>query len=107
MTKTSLASKFKLDVRGAFLRRTDLSYASLRGANLTGADFTNAILRGADLEDAILDHTVLKGADLTGARNLTLSQLRKAILDERTKLPVGFTFSEIRSGEKNEVRSQE
>jgi uncharacterized protein YjbI with pentapeptide repeats len=53
-SKTSLASKFKLDVRGAFLRRTDLSYASLRGANLTGADFTNAILRGADLEDAIL-----------------------------------------------------
>ena len=97
MTKSNLARKFKLDVRGAFLRRTNLSDASLRGANLTSADFTNAVLRGADLQDAILDGTVLKGADLTGARNLTLSQLRKAILDEGTKLPDGFSLNEIRS----------
>ena len=101
MTKASLASKFKLDVRGAFLRRTDLSSASLRGANLSGADFTNAILRGADLEGALLDGTVLKGADLTGAQNLTLSQLRKAILDERTKLPDGFSLTEINANQKD------
>jgi uncharacterized protein YjbI with pentapeptide repeats len=96
MTDANLAQKFKLDVHGAFLRRTDLSNASLRAANLTDADFSNAILRGADLKDAILDGTVLKGADLTGARNLTVSQLRKAILDETTKLPDGFSLSEIR-----------
>jgi uncharacterized protein YjbI with pentapeptide repeats len=99
MTNSNLARKFKLDVRGAFLRRTDLSNASLRAANLTGADFTNAILRGADLKDAILEGTVLKGADLTGARNLTVPQLRKAILDERTKLPQGLSLNEIRSSE--------
>ena len=100
MTETSLATKFKLDVRGAFLRRTDLSNASLRAANLMGADFTNAILRGTDLKDAVLDGTILKGADLIGARNLTLSQLRKAILDERTKLPDGFSLNEVRASEK-------
>lgn len=97
MTDTSLARKFRLDVHGAFLRRTDLSNASLRGANLAGADFTNAILRGADLEGAIMDRTVLRGADLTGARNITLAQLKNAILDERTKLPQGFTLREIRA----------
>jgi len=97
MTNANLTTKFKLDVRGAFLRRTDLSNASLRAADLTGADFTNAILRGADLKDAILDGTVLKGADLSGARNLTISQLRKAILDEKTKLPEGLSLSQIRA----------
>ena len=97
MTDTGLARKFRLDVRGAFLRRTDLSNANLRGANLTRADFTNAILRGADLEDAILDGTVFRGADLTGVRNITLAQLKNAILDERTKLPQGFSLREIRA----------
>jgi uncharacterized protein YjbI with pentapeptide repeats len=97
MTVISLAKKFRLDVRGAFLRRTDLSNASLRGANLTDADFTNAILRGADLEGAILDGTVLRGADLTGVRNVTLAQLKNAILDEKTKLPHGFSLRDIRA----------
>jgi uncharacterized protein YjbI with pentapeptide repeats len=95
MTNARSAKDFKLDVRGAFLRRTDLSRASLKGANLTGADFSNAILRGADFEDAVLDGTVLKGADLTGAKNLTLSQLRKAVLDETTKLPVGILIKDV------------
>ena len=85
----------KLDLSGAFLRRTDLSAASLKEANLKGADFTNAIFRGADFEDAIPDGTILKGADLTGAKNLTLSQLRAAVLDSTTKLPEGFSISEI------------
>lgn len=86
----------KLDLSGAFLRRTDLSSASLKEANLRGADFTNATFRGADFEGAILDGTILKGADLTDAKNLTLSQLRAAVLDDMTKLPDGFSISEVR-----------
>jgi uncharacterized protein YjbI with pentapeptide repeats len=78
---------FKLDVHGAFLRRTDLSFASLRGANLTRADFTGALLRGADLEGAVMQGTILRGADLTDAKNLTLEQLSQAILDDKTLLP--------------------
>jgi uncharacterized protein YjbI with pentapeptide repeats len=83
---------FKLDLHGAFLRRTDLSRANLTRANLARADFTNAIFRGADFKDAILDGTVLRGADLTDATNLTSSQLRKAILDETTILPEGLSL---------------
>jgi uncharacterized protein YjbI with pentapeptide repeats len=98
MTRASAATNFKLDVRGAFLRRTDLSDATLKDANLAGADFTNAILRGADFEGAKLEGTILKGADLTGARNLTLAQLRTAILDETTKLPAGFSIGKILAG---------
>lgn len=86
---------FRLDVSGAFLRRTDLTHASLKGANLSNADFSNAILRGADFENAVLDGTVLKGADLTGAKNLKMAQLRRAILDENTRLPAEFSLSEL------------
>jgi uncharacterized protein YjbI with pentapeptide repeats len=90
MTKTATENSrdtFKLHVRGAFLRRTDLSRASLVGANLSGADFSNAVLRGANFKDANLKGTILKGADLTDAKNLTYAQLKGAILDETTKLP--------------------
>jgi uncharacterized protein YjbI with pentapeptide repeats len=76
-----------LDLHGAFVRRTDLSGASLRGANMTKVDTTNAIFRGADFRGAILDGAILRGADLTGAKNLTLEQLSSAIIDGRTALP--------------------
>ena len=85
----------KLDLRGAFLRRTDLSSASLKHANLKEADFTEANFRDADFEGATLEGTILKGADLRGAKNLTLSQLRRAVLDENTKLPEGFSITQI------------
>jgi uncharacterized protein YjbI with pentapeptide repeats len=77
----------RLDVRGAFLRRTDLSDANLQRANLSAADFTNAVFKGADFKEANLERTILRGADLTGAKNLTVAQLRAAVLDESTKLP--------------------
>ena len=76
-----------LDLHGAFVRRTDLSGASLQGANMTKVDATNAIFRGADFEGALLDGAILRGADLTGAKNLALEQLSRAILDNETALP--------------------
>src|SRR5262245_22622420 len=82
-----LASVRTLDLHGAFVRRTDLSGASLRGANMTGTDATNATLRDADFEGAILNGTILRGADLSGAKNLTIEQLSRAIIDSRTILP--------------------
>jgi uncharacterized protein YjbI with pentapeptide repeats len=89
---------FKFDVEGAFLRRTNLSNANLEGANLRGADFSNAILRGANLKNAILDGTILKGADLTGAQNVTLAQLKRAILDDSTLLPDGISREKLSAG---------
>jgi uncharacterized protein YjbI with pentapeptide repeats len=76
-----------LDLHGAFVRRTDLSGASLRGANMTNVDATSASFRGADFEGALLDGAILRGADLTGAKNLTLEQLSHAIVDSQTVLP--------------------
>jgi uncharacterized protein YjbI with pentapeptide repeats len=95
MNKAASGKDFRVDLHGAFLRRTDLSSASLKHANLTEADFTNAIFRGADFEGATLDGTILRGADLTGAKNLTLAQLRRAVVDATTKLPDNFSISEI------------
>ena len=89
-------SAFKLDVRGAYLRRTDLSFANLERANLSKADFTNAVFRGANFKDAVLDGTILKGADLTDAKNLTRRQLESAIVDESTILPGNVTAEELR-----------
>jgi uncharacterized protein YjbI with pentapeptide repeats len=88
---------FKLDVHGAFLRRTDLSNALLRGANLTRTDFTGAILRGADLQGAVMQGTILRGADLTDAKNLTLDQLRQAVIDETTLLPSYLSLADAKS----------
>jgi uncharacterized protein YjbI with pentapeptide repeats len=76
-----------LDIHGAFVRRTDLSGASLRGANLTGTDATNAVFRDVDFDGALLTGTVLRGADLTGAKNLTIEQLSTALIDDHTILP--------------------
>ena len=76
-----------LDIHGAFVRRTNLSGASLRGADMSEADATGAIFRGVDFKDARLRGTILRGADLEGARNLTMEQLAEAIIDEHTILP--------------------
>jgi uncharacterized protein YjbI with pentapeptide repeats len=80
-------AKDKLDIHGAFVRRTDLSGASLREANMSQADATNAIFRDADFQGALLRGTILRGADLTGAKNLTVEQLSEAIIDDHTILP--------------------
>lgn len=76
-----------LDIHGAFVRRTNLSGASLRNANLANADASGALFRGADFQDANLSGTILIGADLSNAKNLTVEQLERAIVDETTILP--------------------
>ncbi len=78
----------RLDLRGAFLRFTDLSRVNLENANFSGADFTGANFRGADFKNANLNGTILRGADLTDATNLTREQLATAIIDDQTKLPI-------------------
>ncbi len=86
-TATAREPDFILDLHGAFVRRTDLSYANLERANLAGADFSFANLRGANLKDANLRGTILKGADLSDAANVTWEQLAEAVIDDDTKLP--------------------
>ena len=86
---------FRMNVAGAFLRRTDFSRANLEGANLSRADFKGALFVDANLKDAILDGTNLSGADLTGARNLTAQQLKKAIVDGATRLPSYISLTEL------------
>tara|TARA_R110002110_G_scaffold209163_1_gene421527 strand:- start:175 stop:438 length:264 start_codon:yes stop_codon:yes gene_type:complete len=78
---------FKLNLQGAFIRRTDLSNANLEDANFSGADCTNAIFRGANFKNTILEGTILKGADLRDAINLTKEQIDTAIIDKKTLLP--------------------
>ena len=93
-----------LDIHGAFVRRTDLSRASLRGANLTRADATNAILRDVDLDGAVLRGTILRGADLTGAKNLTVKQLSEAVIDEHTILPTYIDRAKLQALVQNQEK---
>ncbi len=90
-----VSQKSTLDLHGAFVRRTDLSGASLRGANMSKVDATNANFRGADFEGALLDGAILRGADLTGAKNLTLDQLSSAVIDSETVLPAYIDRSKL------------
>jgi len=71
----------------AFIRRTVLDRANLAQADLSGADMTMASARFADFDGATMQGTILHGTDLTGARNLTVDQLAKAIIDGSTILP--------------------
>ncbi len=96
LDKRESTDRFILDLHGAYLPRTDLSFANLEGAKLHGADFTGADWRGVNLKDARLEGTILRGADLTGAKNVTVEQLRSAVIDKTTKLPEGFDFEELR-----------
>jgi uncharacterized protein YjbI with pentapeptide repeats len=95
--RAKAAAPWKLDLRGTFLRRTVFASANLERARLNRADFTNANFRGANFKDTDLEGTILHGADLTDAKNLTLEQLSKAIVDENTKLPEGITFEGLRT----------
>jgi hypothetical protein len=64
------------DLSGADLRGADLRNANLTNANLTRAYLKNCDLGGADLSGAILKGAYLHRADCTGAKGLTLSELK-------------------------------
>ena len=82
--RTHGEERIKIDLHGAFIRRTSLRRADLTGANLskadcTAADFTESRLVDANLSGANLSGAVLRGADLRGA-NLTGTVLNGADL---------------------------
>jgi uncharacterized protein YjbI with pentapeptide repeats len=87
--------KLRFDLHGAFIRRVDLSNTILVDANLAGADAAHASFRGSDFQNANLDGAILRGADLSEARNLTETQLRRAVIDETTLLPDYINRSEL------------
>ena len=88
---------FLFNISGAILRRADLSKTRLDHANLKRADLTGTKFRGADFKDAKLDGAILIGADLTDAKNLTIEQLKSAIIDETTILPSYLDGHAVRS----------
>lgn len=74
----SLAHLWDADLTGANLAEANLMGASLVGANLTGAmlwgaNLNLAELRGANLTGAMLLAATVEGADFTGARELDLT----------------------------------
>ncbi|MEH1836817.1 MAG: pentapeptide repeat-containing protein [Nostoc sp.] len=76
----------------ASLTEADLHQANLIGANLHRATFyqanlTQANLMGANFSQANLSDVKLEGTILTGAKNLELQQIRKALGDRTTRLP--------------------
>jgi len=91
-----VSEPLSLDLRGAFVRRTSLRKANLTNANLRGADCTGVDFSGANFAGAVLEGTILREANLTGALNLTIEQLRSAVIDEATVLPDYISRSALR-----------
>ncbi|WP_430913267.1 pentapeptide repeat-containing protein [Methylobacterium sp. sgz302541] len=80
-------TKLVLNVRGAYIRRTDFSNTNLADADLSHADASGASFRNSNFKNARLIETILRGSDLSGAKNLTIDQLSSAIIDDKTILP--------------------
>ena len=85
-------ASFRLDLRGANLRRADLKGAQLEGANLRGARLEGANLSGANLKDAnwagaSTGASLAQYADLRTDQNLTQAQLENFIGNAETLLP--------------------
>ncbi|MGB7760117.1 MAG: pentapeptide repeat-containing protein [Bryobacteraceae bacterium] len=79
------------DFRHAKLVAADFGGSDLAGLCFDGADLRRANLRGTNLTDASLDGADLRGADLSTAK-VTEQQVRRAITDGGTKLPVDWGF---------------
>jgi uncharacterized protein YjbI with pentapeptide repeats len=75
------------DLSGANFYQANIVGAEFFGANLQDADLTGAIIRNADFFKANLRLTRLEGVDLSKASGLFENQIRKACIDNRTKLP--------------------
>lgn len=57
---------------------SNLSSSDLRGADLTNAILTGANLRETNFRDADLSNTDIKDANFSGAKNLTIAQVKQA-----------------------------
>jgi hypothetical protein len=108
LTGTNLqgASLVGTNLQGAFLAfaklheahlfRAEFQWAVLLEADLQGADLSEANLQGAflheaNLKEACLNGTILQGANFQEAKGLTPEQVAKAIWDETTQWPEGFS----------------
>ncbi len=76
----------KADMRNARMDKTNLLGADLSGANLEGAT-----LRGVNLHGANLHLTNLRGVNLASAQGLMQEQVKRAITDQTTRLPLNLT----------------
>ncbi|MFP5274020.1 pentapeptide repeat-containing protein [Coleofasciculus sp.] len=74
----------------AVLFQANLERANLKGANLQEANFRETNLQGADFGNANLNEANLQGADIGGSINLTLQQIKSAIVDDETRLLYGL-----------------
>ncbi len=81
------------DLRVSRLSKADLRNAKMDQANLLGADLTGANLEGASLykvnfSGANLNRTNLRGLNLTSCQGLISDQIKRAITDQTTQLPL-------------------
>jgi uncharacterized protein YjbI with pentapeptide repeats len=81
----------RANLGGADLSSADLSYANFKEAELSEATLNQVKLTEANLYRAYLDGTDLRGVDLREVKNITVSQILRAKVDEETKLPLDLT----------------
>lgn len=74
------------NLEGASLEGAKLRFASLRRARLVRANLASCDLRDCDLADATLLGADIRSADLTGATGVDGGELKRAIVDDSTRL---------------------
>jgi uncharacterized protein YjbI with pentapeptide repeats len=91
------------EIKVVNLKEADFREANLKGAKLQLANLENANLQGANLENANLKETNLTGANLSGAKNLTIAQVKaaknwqQAIYDEDFRQKLGLSPESVSS----------
>lgn len=68
--------------------KTHLENADLRYTSLHNTDFTGAYLNGTDFSYSVLHDANFNGVNLSMAKGLTWKQLKTAVVNSKTKLPL-------------------
>jgi uncharacterized protein YjbI with pentapeptide repeats len=87
-------SLVETDLSGSYLSFTDLQGANLERADLTSATLRKANLSGANLSEANLSNAYLREANLSGAEGLTEEQLAAAQTLQGATMPNGQKYDD-------------
>ena len=83
---------FRVNFRGAIFQDTILQETNFKDSNLTKCYFKGATMQGAELQGSNLSN-----ADLSEAKDVTKEQVKSAITNQKTKLPLNYSISKTYS----------
>ena len=103
MENNEVFNALRINLKGSWLYRVNLSDAELQGADLSGARLQGADLSDAELQEANLSGARLQGADLSGAElqeaNLSEAELQGADLSRARLQRANLSDAELQGAD--------